>query len=253
MAMLADRHTRLALGKTQFPKANSRWFCWRFQPSFNHTFVRYAAQQSAWNHTLYFAFEVVSYYCAPPARSTGERREGQAPGAAPTAAPRYRPYPWVKFHPNLQCRDFDASLHLKYSKKINTYYCTVVLSTSAHTTHLTQISSTRGAPIIYTWRHYTYVLRGKAALLRTTLSPAVSGCANTQPSVGPNHCAGLLAAVIIQHLQSIVQIPYEEEWTHLQRGDMRACSRITVSKPTSHERLHWTMQLPDGKRGAPPA
>ena len=40
---------------------------------------------------LYFAFEVVSYYCGPPARITGGRREGQAPGAAPTAAPRYRP------------------------------------------------------------------------------------------------------------------------------------------------------------------
>ena len=126
----------------------------------------------------------------------------------------------------------------KRLEKRNTFYCTVVLSTGAHTTHLTQKSSSRGAPIIYTERQYTYVLRGKAALLRTTLSPAVSGCANTQPSVGPNHCAGLLAAVIIQHLQSIVQIPYEEEWTHLQRGDMRACSRITVSKPTSHERLH---------------
>ena len=43
------------------------------------------------NTALYFAFEVVSYYCAPPARSTGGRREGQAPGAAPTTAPRYRP------------------------------------------------------------------------------------------------------------------------------------------------------------------
>ena len=34
-------------------------------------------------------------------------------------------------------------------EKTNTYYCTVALSTSAHTTHLTQISCTRGAPIIY--------------------------------------------------------------------------------------------------------
>ena len=100
-----------------------------------------------------------------------------------------------------------------------------------------------------------YVLRGQAALLRTTLFPAVSDCANTERSVGPNQCACSLASVITQHLHNIVvQIPYEEERTSLQRGNMRARSRSTESKPTSHQHLHCTMQLPGGKKGrtAPP-
>ena len=117
----------------------------------------------------------------------------------------------------------------KRLEKRNTFYCTVVLSTGAHTTHLTQKSSSREAPIIYTERQYTYVLRGKAALVRTNLSPAVSHCANTERSGGLNHCACLLSPVITQYLHSIVQIPYKEEWTHLQLGDMRACSRSTAS------------------------
>ena len=77
------------------------------------------------------------------------------------------------------------------------------------------------------------------------LYPAVSDCVNTELSVG---APGFLAPGITQHLHTTVQIPYEDEWTHLQRGGTRACSRSTASKPTSHERLHCTMQLPDGKR-----
>ena len=58
-----------------------------------------------------FCFRSCMILLRTPRSEHGGRREGQAPGAASTAAPRYFPYPWVNFHPNYwQCRAFDASL-----------------------------------------------------------------------------------------------------------------------------------------------
>ena len=126
----------------------------------------------------------------------------------------------------------------------------MVLGTSTHMTHVTQISCTRGVPIIYTRCQYTYICtsRPSRTIPDNSLSCSFRLGSNTELIVRPNHCACSLASVITKHLHRIVQILNEEEWTHLHRGDMRACSRRTVSKPTRHQRLHRTMQLPDEEK-----
>ena len=96
---------------------------------------------------------------------------------------------------------------------------------------------------------YIYICTwGQASISRTTISSVVSDCVHTEQSVGPNkHCICLLAPVIIPTSALHIANATRKKWTHLQRGDMRACSSSKVGKPTSHESLHCTMQLFCGK------
>ena len=138
---------------------------------------------------------------------------------------------------------------------MTTYYCTVVLRTSAQTTHTSNaISCTRGTPIICTRRQYTYALRDQAALLRTTLSPAVSDCANTEPSVGPNHCACLLVPIMTQHLHSIDSVNSIRGGMDAPPAWRHACMFAKHGKQTDIARtpaLHNAASR--RKRSAPPA